>query len=40
MSWVWPDYIHRELSLTREERKGILRLLDPEGNPVLIDQHR
>jgi hypothetical protein len=25
MSWVWPDYIHRDLSLARQERKAIHR---------------
>jgi hypothetical protein len=23
MSWIWPDYINRDLQLTREERKAI-----------------
>lgn len=25
MSWIWPDYINRDLSLTKEERKAIHR---------------
>ncbi len=25
MSWIWPEYINRELSLTRQERKAIHR---------------
>ncbi len=25
MSWVWPEYVNRDLSLTKEERKAIHR---------------
>jgi hypothetical protein len=25
MSWIWPDYIHRDLPLTKQERKAIYR---------------
>lgn len=25
MSWIWPEYIHRDLLLTRQERKTIHR---------------
>lgn len=25
MSWIWPEYINRELSLTKQERKAIHR---------------
>ena len=25
MSWIWPEYINRELSLTRKERKAVHR---------------
>ena len=25
MSWIWPDYIHRDLQLTKQERKAIHR---------------
>ncbi len=25
MSWIWPEYIHRDLPLTKQERKAIHR---------------
>ena len=25
MSWIWPEYVNRELPLTKQERKAVLR---------------